>query len=685
MFTVGLVQIGEMTWARRQKPQWRIVNGMPVRKRSWQTPGQYVYLPYSVGLLQAYAQQQAPDRYNFLLPIFKPTPVAEAVEHLQSADIVGFSAYVWNIRQSLAIAEALKAQNPDMLIVFGGPQVPDSPEAFLRENPFIDIVCHGEGERVFNEILRRLPDHTPDDVPSISYLNADDEFVTNLRAPRLRDLTQLPSPYIEGTFDNLIAANPDFRWLVMWETNRGCPFSCTFCDWGSATAAKVFRFGMDRLEQEINWFIDQRIQHLFVCDANFGIFPRDVEIARMLVDTSKDRRHFMAISVQNTKNATERSYQVQKIFSEITTAGVTLSLQSTDPHTLQIIRRQNISLDSFLELQRRYRRDGIPTYTDLILGLPGETYETFTNGISEVIDSGQHNRIALYNCSVLPNAEMNDPAYCEQHGIVSKPVEIIHEYEELSLSAEKEIREYLENVLYTASMPAEDWVRAKTFAWFVEMLHFNRLLQVVFVTLAEHYGVTYKQMIEWIMDADERFYPICAHIREQFTQFARTNQAGKPEYVPSEEYLGIWWPAHEFMIIDLITKGQLNDMYKEVEEILFLSMMQRGIATNPILLHDAILLNKSLIRIPFRFADINLMLSHNIWEFYQGVLEGEAVPLQKQQSSYTIDCTSTAWLSWESWYEDVVMRSYQRDQYLYQIEPVAQDAIPQNVLQIAGG
>ena len=57
---------------------------------------------------------------------------------------------------------------------------------------------------------------------------------------------------------------------MTWETNRGCPFSCTFCDWGSATASKVYQFGMDGLHDEIGWMSRQRIGFVFCCDANFG-------------------------------------------------------------------------------------------------------------------------------------------------------------------------------------------------------------------------------------------------------------------------------------------------------------------------------------------------------------------------------------------------------------------------------
>src|SRR3954451_10997187 len=104
------------------------------------------YLPYSVGLLESYVREyaQAPARYEFLLPVYKRIPADDAVAALADADVVGFSTYVWNIKISLEIARRLKARRPEILVVFGGPQVPDRSEAFLRANPFIDVVVNGE-------------------------------------------------------------------------------------------------------------------------------------------------------------------------------------------------------------------------------------------------------------------------------------------------------------------------------------------------------------------------------------------------------------------------------------------------------------------------------------------------------------------------------------------------------------
>ena len=115
-----------------------------------------------MALLEAYARSKAPgtrSRYRFLrLPIYKRIPIASAVEQLLGCDIVGFSTYVWNGQISLEIARRLKERQPETLIVFGGPHVPDQPEAFLRAHPFIDVAVHNEGEQTFLRLLERFPE-----------------------------------------------------------------------------------------------------------------------------------------------------------------------------------------------------------------------------------------------------------------------------------------------------------------------------------------------------------------------------------------------------------------------------------------------------------------------------------------------------------------------------------------------
>ncbi|HEY2875971.1 MAG TPA: cobalamin-dependent protein, partial [Reyranella sp.] len=343
------------------------------------------YLPYSIALLQTYVQKFAldPARYAFLTPLYKRVRIADAVEALKDADLVGFSTYVWNGKISLEIAHRLKALRPEIVVVFGGPHVPDQPEAFLRANPQIDLAVHNEGERTFLKLLEAWPDREAwAALPGVSMVRAGGAFVRNPNIDRVRDLDEIPSPFLEGAFDAIMDENPHESWIGLWETNRGCPFRCTFCDWGSATAGKVTKFGEERLYREVDWFAKRKIEYIFCCDANFGIQKRDVDIANYVADVKKTTGYPVALSVQNTKNATERAYLTQKILSDAgLNKGVALSMQSVDMPTLEAIKRDNISLGTYMELQRRFTKDKVETYSDLILGLPGETYESFVRGV----------------------------------------------------------------------------------------------------------------------------------------------------------------------------------------------------------------------------------------------------------------------------------------------------------------
>jgi hypothetical protein len=119
---------------------------------AWSQPGssepstEYELLPYSVGLIASYAKRNAKEQHEFSFPVFSRVPVGEAVEKLIGNDLVAFSLYVWNVNLSLRIAAELKRLKPSILIVVGGPQVPNKCDQFLREHPCVDFACHGEGE-----------------------------------------------------------------------------------------------------------------------------------------------------------------------------------------------------------------------------------------------------------------------------------------------------------------------------------------------------------------------------------------------------------------------------------------------------------------------------------------------------------------------------------------------------------
>lgn len=622
--------------------------------------------PYAAGLLQAYAQRhaQSRDRMAFLPILHAPVSAAEAAEALSSADLVAFSCYVWNIERSLEVARLVKARRPGTVILAGGPQVPDHAEAFLRENPAIDLACHGEGERTFAHIVDRAPRRAWQEIDGVSFLD-EGRFVHRPPAPRLKDLDQVPSPYLEGVFDPLIAADPLRKWLMLWETNRGCPFGCTFCDWGSAVASKVYPFDRARLEAELRWFAALEGEFIFCCDANFGILPRDVELARTAAEVKARTGFPLTLSVQNTKNATERSYQVQRTLANAgMNAGVTLSLQSTDAHTLKSVKRDNISLASFEELQRRYTRDGIPTYTDIIMALPGESYDSFASGVATLVERGQHTRMHFYNCSLLPNAEMSQPAYRAEFGIqtVRQAMTDLHGPIE---PPPGEVTEYLEIAVATSAMPADEWVRTKVYAWAMDLLLYDRLLYLPLVVLHAHRGIGVRAQIEALAQASGDRFPVVASVFSGLAAHARAIQAGGREFLPSADWLGLYWPADQHALITLATTFKTDAFYAEAETILAsLVRESKGRAA----LHDAVELNRHLLRLPFETNDVTLALDHDIWSFATAAAVSCPATLERGLVRCTIRRTRPIWVAWEDWFEHLIFCQNQKTTYLYPIE-----------------
>ena len=636
------------------------------------------YFPLSVGLLQAYVQARAsrPARYEFLMPVFRREPLRELEDRLGDVDVAAFSLYVWNARYSLELARRLKKRKPGMLVVVGGPQVPGNPEDFLRAHPYVDIVCHGEGEETFLEILERYPSRDWSGLQAVSHLAVDGGFQHHRRVGRVASLEGIPSPYLAGTFDRLITAYPGHQWLGLWETNRGCPYRCAFCEWGAAEMNRVYHFDDPRLAAELEWFALHRVEFIFCCDSNFGMFPRDLTIAERVVEMRQRHGYPRAFSIQSSKSAPERVYRISRLLNEHgLSKGVLLALQSVHPPTLEAIHRNNVSMRSFEELQLRFRREGVQTFTDLILGLPEETYESFADGVSSIIANGQHNRIQFINLSILDNAEMGQSAYREKYGletVESVAVNIhglVHELDGVEPETQR-------LVIATKTMPREAWVKTRVFSWMTALLHFDKLLPIPFVVLREVFGLNYRECIEAFMGVDPGQAPIVRGIVDFFTRRAREIQQGGPEYHHCREWLDIWWPDDEYNFIELCVKGRLPEFYAEAR-LLLRGLAQRAGAKGGLgFIDDAIALNCAILKLPTPGAPSRITLGSNVFEVYRRALLGEKAVLREGPCRYDIIRSGRWEMPWEQWCREVVWYGNKRGDYLHAVEPVLEDARP---------
>ena len=340
------------------------------------------------------------------------------VAGLDRPDVVALSVYFWNRAAAMLIAREVKRHWPDCAVVLGGNDVSYQTESVFAE-PAVDVLIHGEGELTFREVLHALVEDCAQlhGINGVSF-REHGEVLTTAPAARIADLGELPSPLLSGVYSTEDIASS--RMIIM-ETNRGCPYSCAFCYWGGATKSKVRPFPLERVKQEISYIVENAPSHatLFIADANFGILPRDVEIAQWLVLELQRHNKKMFLYTNWAKNTNKRVVEAAKLlFSHQLIAAVTLSAQSFTPEVLQIAHRSNIRTSYYHTLQKEFQEHGIPTYTELIWGLPGETLETHLASVEEVIDAGGHP--VVYPLLLLNNTEYTTHTFRKEHSVVTR-------------------------------------------------------------------------------------------------------------------------------------------------------------------------------------------------------------------------------------------------------------------------
>ena len=388
--------------------------------------------PASLGLLVAYAKEyqggRLNDRYDFV-PMFL-IDESRIVERGITPGVFIFSNYLWTVEDSLRLSAAVKAVNPANITIHGGPSTPSYEkdcEQFFLDNPHVDIAVRGEGELTFSDILDKLDIENAGgldvlkDVEGLTYRGATGVVRTGNR-DRIADLNTIPSPYLTGLFDEFGSVSAG----AVIETNRGCPYGCTFCDWGSATLSKVRRFELDRVYAELEWSAKNQIQDASIADANFGMLARDVAITEKIAELKSSYGYPRSVGINYAKNQVKYLRDIIRIMAEagILTEGK-VSLQSMDETTLQVIDRANIKLDKYNELATEFRRADLPLAVEIMVGLPGATSAAFHNDLQQC--TNRDVRAMLNNTTLLPNSPMNDPAYRKEHAIVAAPGEMLKE------------------------------------------------------------------------------------------------------------------------------------------------------------------------------------------------------------------------------------------------------------------
>lgn len=289
-------------------------------------------------------------------------------------DVIGFSCYIWNISYVKMILDDIKKVLPNVKIWAGGPEVSYHAEAFLKEEPAVDLVMMGEGEITFAHFLKALLEGEElKRVPGLMLRN-DDGTITDTGFRQVMDMSQIPFPYAFMDMKEL-----EHR-IIYYESSRGCPFSCAYC---LSSIDKKLRFrSLDLVLPELEWFLQAKVPQVKIVDRTFnckkshamaiwqyirdhdnGITNFHFEIAADLLD--KDELDLLS---------TMRPGLVQ----------LEIGVQSTNEKTLETIRRKT-DIEEIRQITENINSwHNIHQHLDLIVGLPWEDLKRFKQSFNDV-------------------------------------------------------------------------------------------------------------------------------------------------------------------------------------------------------------------------------------------------------------------------------------------------------------
>ena len=617
---------------------------------------QNAYLPYTAGILAANAWKSETVARNFVVKefIFLREDVNTVVARMKAPAVVAFSNYCWNTEYNKLLAQAVKARFPDCVTVFGGHNIPDD-FSFLSAYPYIDILCHGEGEdttRILLEALAEGGDLAC--VPNISYRAPEGFRRTETICQKTLDY---PSPYLEGWFDRIVEEHPEIQFNTILETSRGCPNQCAYCDWG-LLRARVRMFPLERVKAEIRWFSEHKIAFVWGADANFGMFSRDLEIADALVEAKETTGYPERMRMNYAKNNAENVFAIVKKFKqcEFDRIGATLSFQSLSPTVLKNIGRTNRDLDFYRELLTKYNTEGMKTYSELILGLPGETYESFIRGIGTLFEIGQHFVFEVYGCILLPNAQLGQKDYMKRFGIRTVQSEIIRpHFHDVAF----DVKEYNTIVVETDSMPREMWVRANVFFYLAKAFHGNGLLRAFAIYLYTEKGIPYERFYDGALTYLEEnpslfTAKLFADIRNHAEEQSRGINNPRLKFAPCGD---IVWDDHEYAVLHILER--IDDFYGEILPYL------RRFAIAPAVFEDLLAYQKAIMRRP-NDPEARVPLRYDIHGFLSDVYVNRPHALEEKTHTLVLrdSDVKTNWPDFAKfvvWYGRMGWSSYKDD------------------------
>ncbi|RKY25156.1 MAG: hypothetical protein DRP62_01950 [Planctomycetota bacterium] len=432
-----------------------------------------VLMPLGVAYIASYLLAHIDENVIEVRIYDRPNVILEDIGRWRP-DVVGLSNYCWNSELSRIVFDYSKQLNPETVCVAGGPEFPiEQAECrqYLLQRKEIDFYVYHEGEVAFAELIRKLAEgivafelksDPQGGIMSIHPKTSD--LVVGSPIPRLRNLDEIPSPYLNGLLEKWFNG----YYAPSIETARGCPFSCGYCHAGQAWYNTITRFSTERIKAELTYIASRMTAYpnvlLSICDANFGMYERDEEIAEQIRCLQDEFGWPNSFDVTTSKANHDR---ILRIASRLRNKmQVSCSLQSINYKTLKVIKRKNIAMDAYKELQREIRRRDMPSVAELIVPMPEETKASFFEGVKAVTMAGVE-RIVPYTTMLLKGTYLNSQQCRKKYQMQTKFRLIPRQFGEY---AGQKCFEVEEVCVATNTMSFEDYLECRGFAFVSALL-----------------------------------------------------------------------------------------------------------------------------------------------------------------------------------------------------------------------
>jgi len=487
-----------------------------------------ITFPLGTAFITSYARNIFNDSFEFKIFKFHDR-LTQAIDE-SAPCVLALSNYTWNLELGYKLSAWAKRRNPNLVVIFGGPNFPAEKEEklkFLQQRPIIDFYIESEGEIGFAELLKKLEAYNFDSaaikrfqepVVNCTYLNGNKVIEGDIS--RIKDVNTIPSPYLNGILDEFF----ELPLAPLIETTRGCPFSCTFCADGLSHKNKVVVFNTDRVRDEI-YYIAERIKNIdqvYMADLNFGMYKKDVETAQIFAKVQKEFNWPARIIAPAGKNMPERIIKTSDYLKGSWITG--LAIQSSDPEVLKNIKRSNISVEAYAEYSTYIKNldKNALIYTEIILGLPGDTKEKYFNSLRYAIDN-RATKIKSFQCMLLTGTEMASQETRNKYKLVGK-FRIgaggvgVYKFGEESTP----VAEIHEIIVASKDMSFDDHVSCRIMQLLLEVYYNQSQFQEIFAAI-KIMGISEFDLLTYIHEHNELYTPKVKEIVNKYVSALKDN------------------------------------------------------------------------------------------------------------------------------------------------------------------